>query len=199
MTTAADERSLSFEEFLDSECASTQKHEYVAGYIYALAGAGRQHNWIAALILGRLLEPALSKGCQILGSDMLLRASTDAGELGYYPDVQLVCDPADRHQRYIERPCMIVEVLSDSTRRIDRGEKPNAYRRLPSLQTYLLVWPDLRRVEHHWRDGQEWRLELIVGKGVVPIPCLDVELTLDDVYGPAERTEAQPTAAGQAG
>jgi Uma2 family endonuclease len=189
MTSAAVERSLTFEEFLDFEGSAEQKHEYVAGYVYAPASTGRQHNRIAPRIGARLLGPAEAKGCDVFGSDMLLRASNDAGELGYYPDLQVVCDPSDRQERYTEHPCLIVEVLSDSTRRIDRGEKLDVYTRLPSLQAYLVVSPDQRRVEHHWRDGQEWRLELIAGEGVVPIPCLDAELTLDDVYGPAERTD----------
>jgi Uma2 family endonuclease len=75
-----------------------------------------------------------------------------------------------------------VEVLSNSTRRIDRGEKLEAYTRSPSLGTYLVVWPD----ERHWRDGQEWRLELILSEGVVPVPCLGVDLSLDQIYGPAD-------------
>ncbi len=185
MTTAAAEQPLSFEEFIDFERASAQKHEYVAGDVYALAGAGRQHNRTAIRIIARLAGVADATGCEVFGSDMLLRAANEAGELGYYPDVQVVCDPADRHERYTERPCLIVEVLSDSTRRIDRGEKLHAYRRLPSLETYLVVWPNQRRVERHWRGGQDWRLELILTEGVIPIPCLGTELSLDDMYGPA--------------
>ncbi|MBV9354637.1 MAG: Uma2 family endonuclease, partial [Chloroflexi bacterium] len=151
----------------------------------ALAGAGRQHNRLAIRIIAALVGPAGASGCEVFGSDMLLRAANDAGDVGYYPDVQVVCDPADRQERYTERPCLIVEVLSDSTRRIDRGEKLEVYTRLPSLETYLVVSPDQRRVERHWRDGQEWRLELILGEGLVPVPCLGVALSLDEMYGPA--------------
>jgi Uma2 family endonuclease len=99
MTPAAAERPLSFEEFVDVERTSAQKHEYVAGYVYALAGAGRQHNWIAMLIGGSLLGSAVARGCKVFGSDMLLRATNDAGDVGYYPDVQVVYDRADRQER----------------------------------------------------------------------------------------------------
>jgi len=183
MTTAPIERPLSFDEFLAQEAAADRKHEYVAGYVYALAGAGRQHNLIAARIIGRLLGPAEARRCQVFGSDMLIRAANDMGDVGYYPDVQVVCDPTDQHRLYTERPCIIVEVLSDSTRRLDRGEKLETYTRIPSLQCYVIVWPDQRRVERHWRQGEEWHLDLVVGDGVVAWPCIDIELSLDDIYG----------------
>jgi Uma2 family endonuclease len=183
VTTAPVERPLSFEEFLTFEEAAERKHEYVAGYVYALAGAGRQHNLIAASILVGLLRPARARGCQAFGSDMLLRAATDVGEVGSYPDVQVVCDPTDQHEPYTERPCIIVEVLSESTRRVDRGEKLEAYTRITTLQAYLVVSQDERRVERHWREGSDWHLELIVGDGFVPLPCVGVELNLDEIYG----------------
>ena len=178
------ERPLSFDEFLAFETAADRRHEYVAGYVYALAGAGRQHNLITARIIGRLLGPAEARGCQVFGSDMLLRAANDVGDVGYYPDAQVVCDPTDQHQLYTERPCIIVEVLSDSTRRIDRGEKLETYTRIASLQAYLVVWPDQRRVERHWRQDEDWHLDLVLGAGVVPLPCIGVELSLDEMYGP---------------
>jgi Uma2 family endonuclease len=162
MTTAPIERLLTFEEFLASEADADRKHEYIAGYVYALAGAGRQ----------------------------LVRARTDVGDVGYYPDVQVVCDPTDQHQRYTERPCIIVEVLSDSTRRIDRGEKLETYTRIPSLQAYLVVWPDQRRIERHWRQDEAWHVEVVVGDGRVPFPCAGVALSLDEIYGPGAGTIA---------
>jgi len=176
---------LSFDEFLAIEAAVDRKHEYVAGYVYALAGAGRQHNLIAARIIGRLIGPTEACGCQVFGSDMLVRAANDFGEVGYYPDVQIVCDPTDRHQLYTERPRIIVEILSDSTRRLDRGEKLETYTRMPSLQAYLIVWPDQRRIEHHWRQDEEWRLDVVVSDGVMALPCIDVELSLNEIYGPS--------------
>jgi len=185
MTTAPVERPLTFDEFLALEAEADWKHEYVAGFLYALAGAGRRHNAAAARILVRLGLRAEAHGCQAYGSDMLVKAETDVGEVGYYPDVQVVCDPSDQHDRYNERPCIIVEVLSESTRRVDRGEKLQAYTRIASLQAYLIVSQNERRVERHWRQGDDWHLELIIGEGVIPLPCIGGELSLDDIYGRA--------------
>jgi Uma2 family endonuclease len=185
VTTAAAERRLTFEEFLEFEAQADRKHEYVAGYVYDLAGALRPHNLIAAAILGGLVGPARARGCQALGSDQLVKVTTEVGEIGYYPDVQVVCDPTDRNPRYSERPCIIVEVLSEHTKRTDRGEKLQAYRRIPTLESYLIVSQEQRRVERHWRQDDEWHLELIINDGVVPFPCVGVELSLDDIYGQA--------------
>ena len=185
MTTAAAERPLTFEEFLEFEAQADRKHEYVAGYVYDFAGALRPHNRIAARILARLEQPAEARGCEAFGSDQLVKVTTELGQIGYYPDVQVVCDPTDQDDRYSERPCIIVEVLSDSTKRIDRGEKLQAYRRIPTLESYLIVSQDQRRVERHWRQDDEWHLELIINDGVVPFPCVGVELSLDDIYGQA--------------
>ena len=74
-------------------------------------------------------------------------------------------------------------VFSVSTKRVDRGEKLEAYRRIPTLETYVLVSQGERRVERHWREGEAWHLEVLIGDGVVPFPCVGVELSLDDIYG----------------
>jgi Uma2 family endonuclease len=184
MTTAPVEQPISFEQFLELEAEAERKHEYVAGFLYALAGARRPHNRVAARILARLQAAAEACGCDVFGSDMLVRAATDRG---YYPDVQVVCDPTDQHDRYTERPCVIVEVLSESTRRIDRGEKLAVYTRIPTLQAYIVVSPDQRRVERHWRQDDSWQLEVIVGQGSVSFPCVDVRLSLDEIYGLTSR------------
>ncbi|TME35647.1 MAG: hypothetical protein E6I75_11570 [Chloroflexi bacterium] len=70
-------------------------------------------------------------------------------------------------------------------RRVDRGEKLQAYTRIASLQAYLIVSQNERRVERHWRQGDDWQLELIIGEGVIPLPCIGGELSLDDIYGRA--------------
>jgi Uma2 family endonuclease len=106
----------------------------------------------------------------------------------YYPDVAIVCTPVAESDIVARNPCVVVEITSPSTARIDRGEKLDAYRSISTLQAYLIVDHRRRRVERHWRDalGSEWQREEIVGEGRVPVPCLDVELTLGEIY---ERVE----------
>src|SRR5215471_12959574 len=102
-------RPMTFEEFLEFEEASPTKHELVAGYVFdwnggeirGLAGATERHNRIAGNIFGHLWSAARGGHCRVYGSDMRLRASKN----GYYPDVQVVCDPTDVDQQFTSRPC----------------------------------------------------------------------------------------------
>jgi Uma2 family endonuclease len=132
-------------------------------------------------VLGELWNAARARrslGCRALGSDMLLRV----GEVAYYPDVQLVCDPTDRHERYTERPCVVVEVVSPSTLRRDYGEKLGAYQTIPTLQAYLLISQNERRVLRWWRGALgAWSSEEI-RHGAVSVPCLDLDLVLEVIY-----------------
>ena len=85
---------------------------------------------------------------------------------------------------------MVVEVTSPNTARIDRGEKLDAYGQLATLRAYLIVDHRRRRVDRYWREvAGEWQREDLVTEGRVPIPCLDVELTLDEIY---ERVRIRP-------
>jgi Uma2 family endonuclease len=168
------------EDYLRFEEGSTIKHEYVGGQLHALAGASKRHNRIAMNISARLWTAAGDGPCHVYGSDMRLRIGDDAV---YYPDVQVVCDPADSEQMYTTSPCVVVEVLSPSTQSIDLREKLLAYRRIDSLQAYIIVYRDEMRVMRHYRDkDRAWWDAEVWGEGRVPFPCPDVELTLADIY-----------------
>ena len=110
---------------------------------------------------------------------MRLRIGDDAV---YYPDGQVVCEPEDAEQRYTTAPCVVVEVLSPSTESIDLREKLVAYRRISSLQAYVIVYRDQRRVLCHWREDTVWYDALIGAGGRVKFPCPAVELTLAEIY-----------------
>jgi Uma2 family endonuclease len=112
---------------------------------------------------------------------MRLAAGNDAY---YYPDVMVTCSPISDLEVTVREPCVVVEVTSPDSARIDRGEKLDAYRRIPGLRSYVIVDHRRRRVERHWRgsDGDSWQREEVVGEGRVMIPCLEVELTLDEIY-----------------
>jgi Uma2 family endonuclease len=109
-----------------------------------------------------------------------------AGDTYYYPDVVVLCTPIEEMDVVARGPCVVIEVTSPSTARIDRGEKLEAYRLIPALRAYLVVDHRRRRVERHWRDslGSDWQREEIVGETEtpIPVPCLNVELTLESIY-----------------
>ncbi|MEZ4630893.1 MAG: Uma2 family endonuclease [Deinococcales bacterium] len=126
---------MTVEEYLEGERLAKERHEYIAGRVYAMAGASHKHNLIAGNIFVRLRQVALERGCLAYMSDMKLRSHE---EVFYYPDVMMVCE-ASKDSHYETAPLLVVEVMSETTAQIDKREKLNSYQRLPSLMSYLLV------------------------------------------------------------
>jgi Uma2 family endonuclease len=172
---------MTVEEYFRFEERALIKHEYVSGEVYAMSGVTARHNMIAGTIFTRLFAASEGGRCHVFMSDMRVEAAADKY---YYPDVVVLCTPIAELDLVARGPSVVVEVTSPSTARIDRGEKLEAYRRIPALRTYLIVDHRRRRVDWHWRDaeGGEWLHEELVAEGRVPVPCLDVELTLDEIY-----------------
>jgi Uma2 family endonuclease len=168
------------EEYLAGELAGEVRHEYVGGRVYAMVGASDRHGLIAGNIHAALHPHARARGCQLFIADMKVRLQIGADHLFYYPDLLLSCDPQDRETYYRTRPCLIVEVLSETTERIDRREKFLAYRALDSLREYVLVSQDQRQVEVFRRDDG-WRGELL-SEGVLRLDCLETALAAETIY-----------------
>jgi Uma2 family endonuclease len=173
-------RMVSVEDYLALEEASPVRHEYLAGEVYALAGASMAHNQIAGNIFAALRAAARGGPCRVTMSDVKVRADE---KLFYYPDVMTVCEPGGYDRLVVTKPCLLVEVTSPSTETIDRREKMLAYTRIESLKSYLIVAQDERWVERYWRDEEgAWRQATLWREGRVPFPCPEVALTLDEIY-----------------
>ncbi len=168
------------ETYLDREAASDVKHEYVAGRIYAFAGATKPHNRLVSRLMRQLLNAAEDEQCMVYGSDMLLRA---ASEIFYYPDITVTCEPDDESDRYTRRPCLLVEVLSPTTMVTDLREKLVAYRNIASLEGYLIAYQDQPRIEWHARDEDgQWRHETLTDEGTIDLPCVEHILDVGELY-----------------
>ena len=181
MSEVSQPRTMTVDEYLQFDERSPLRHEFVAGEVYAMSGATARHGKITMNVATRLFAAAGDGPCSVFVNDMRLEAADDRY---YYPDVLVVCTPIADSDVIAREPCVVVEVTSPGTGRIDRGEKLDAYRRIPSLLAYLIVDHRRRRIERHWRDapGGDWRREEIVAEGRVAVPCLDVEISLDDAY-----------------
>jgi Uma2 family endonuclease len=190
MSTAPERQPVSVDNYLRGELNSQLKHEYLGGYVYAMAGARNAHHQIASNTLGALQARLRGKPCQPFNSDTKVRVKLPAHVRFYYPDVSVVCDrnpPADTFQ---DRPVVIVEVLSRSTRRDDQTEKKEAYLTIPSLQVYLLIEQDSPAVSVYRRTDQGFVHETYTElKAVVPLAELEADLPLAEVY---ERVEFAP-------
>ena len=179
---------VSVEEYLAGELHSEIRHEYVDGQVYAMGGASRSHGLIVNALAFALTPAARHKHCQLFTSDMKLRLSIAGKMVFYYPDLLLSCAPDDRQPYFRSRPCLIVEVLSDSTERIDRREKLLAYQTLPSLREYVLVAQNARRVEIY-RRANDWKAECF-DSGEIRLDCLESSVSVDAIYADIESFEA---------
>jgi Uma2 family endonuclease len=190
---------LSEQEYLEGERNSEVRHEYIAGETYAMVGASDRHGLIAGNLFAALRPHVRGTDCQLFMADMKLRVEA-AGEVAfYYPDLLLSCDPGDRETYFRSRPCLIVEVLSEGTARIDRREKLFAYTQIPTLREYLLLSQDRVRAELHRRDADSWTT-LDFTEGAVPFACLGCDIPLaviyEDVPLPAPGVESGDTKPG---
>jgi Uma2 family endonuclease len=156
MATARTRRILTLDDYFDVELRSEAKHEFLDGEILGMAGGSPRHNAVARNLL-RILASALRSGpCQVFGSDQRV-ATPD--ELHTYPDLSVFCTPlvlVGGRPPTATNPTVLVEVLSDSTRDYDRGDKLARVQRIGSLTDILLVEPAFVSVEHWTRTESGW-------------------------------------------
>lgn len=175
---------ISPKEYLAGELVSQVKHEYLGGVVHAMSGARAGHNSIALNILTALKNRLRGQKCQPYNSDNKLQVLMPSGqERYYYPDVQVTCEHVSSKALFLDRPVVIAEVLSPSTRRTDEHEKLEAYITIPTLQTYLLVDSNKRQVTVYQRSKQGFeRTEFHLEGDCVTLPSLGLELSLSEIY-----------------
>lgn len=176
---------MTIEEYLAFEETSAVRHEYFAGQIYALAGGNASHSIICSNINALLHNQLRQRPCVVYTSDMKIKI--ERTKLYTYPDVSVVCGPArfeDRTQRVLLNPVIIVEVLSESTEKYDRGKKFQHYRAIETLQEYILVAHDAKQVDHYIRQPDNlWLLSPVNEEDQVFIlPSISCILRIDDIY-----------------
>lgn len=151
------------QEYLAWEAEQPLRYEYLNGEVVAMTGGTIPHNQVAVNLSALLKTHLRGKGCKVLTSD----AKVGVSETGpfHYADVSVTCDDRDRSARqYIRYPCLIVEVLSPSTEAVDRGEKFRQYRRIETLQEYVLIDPDRPGLEcYRLNERGNWELVQSIG------------------------------------
>lgn len=150
-----------FEDYLAIERAAIdEKHEYVAGDVFAMTGASFDHNLITVNLAAALHGQLRGKPCTVQSNDLRIRI--DAADACTYPDITVLCrEPAfyDGRRDTVTNPTLIIEILSPSTESYDRGSKFALYRHLPSLEQYGLVAQDRLSVDLYTRQADNrWLL-----------------------------------------
>lgn len=181
----------SFVEYLELEEATSGKHEFLDGQIFAMAGGSPEHSALIASVVTQLSVSLRGTPCRVHASELRIRV--EATGLATYPDVSIVCGPWRRDPespRTVVNPKVVGEVLSPSTEAYDRGEKLLHYKAIPGLTSVVLVAHDRRELEIWARadDGSPWTRRLF-GPGEVatladPPVALDVDQTYDDAAEP---------------
>lgn len=187
MTAAKKLNLISVEDYLSGELLSPIKHEYLGGVVYAMAGARNVHNLIATNVLGTLHARLRGQRCRPFNSDTKIRIRLPAQVRFYYPDVSVICQPNSQDDSFQDQPAVLVEVLSRKTRRIDEGEKKDAYLTIPSLCVYLLVEQEMPAIVAYRRTAQGFVREVYEGlDAVVPLGEIQTVLPLAEVYEAVE-------------
>jgi len=170
------------QEYLAWEAEQIDKHEYVAGEVFGMVGARQEHVIVTGNVFAAFREHLRGTPCRPLMADMKL--NVQAMNAFYYPDVMVTCDSADKlAELYIEHPKLIIEVLSDSTSAYDRGAKFAAYRKIESLEEYVLVDIDRKGVESFRRqpDGL-WLLRDFAGGESCVFESVDLTMPMARVF-----------------
>ena len=193
MATEIAERLMSINEFLEWESQQTFRHELVKGRVVQIPGASRPHNRIV-LSLARALEDRLhSQACEVFAVEVGVLVNLEGTYT--YPDVMVVCGEqkirADAPQSSLENPTLLFEVLSPSTEMVDRNQKLEQYRQIPSLLGYFLAAQDKPLIEAHTRSFDDWQYREYAGLDAsLHIPAPACEIPLSEVYRRARFEEA---------
>jgi Uma2 family endonuclease len=195
-----DQLILSPEEYLIWESKQDSKYEYENGKIIAMTGGTIPHSQIPANLAALLIPHLRGKRCKVSISDA--KVSIRSGKY-YYPDVVVSCDERDRFSRdFLQYPILIAEVLSPTTESRDRGIKQQNYMTIETLQTYILITPELPRVEiYQRRDDRAWEyLSMAIAQTnfeqedpLIHITNIDLEFPLSALYENIDFLDSEQT------
>ncbi|NJM06702.1 Uma2 family endonuclease [Candidatus Gracilibacteria bacterium] len=183
--TAQPKPQLTSEEYLLFERASEEKHEYIAGMAYLMAGGSKRHNRIAGSTYAALYAQLRRRNCIVYPSDM--RVKSVQTNIYTYPDIAITCGNEqfeDEKEDTLLNPVVLIEVLSPSTEKYDRGKKFQHYRTILSLREYVLIAQDDYHIERFARQSDNtWVFSEAIGKeATIELTSIQCVLALEEVY-----------------
>ena len=179
---AVENRHLSVEDYLDFELGASTRHEYIAGEIFAMSGVSAAHNLIVGNVHRAFANHLHGGPCRTFISDFKVRLKINMDDIFYYPDVMVACGREGLEKYFLRNPKVIVEVLSQSTEGTDRREKFINYRRIPTLEEYILIAQDTPEVTIY-RRSTEWKPTVLTAlEAIGEIQSIELSLPLAQVY-----------------
>jgi len=177
------ETKLSEEDYLEGELISEVRHEYIDGTVYAMSGGSKNHNLISQNFSRELVNKLKQKKspCKTFSENVKVRESKETIQY-FYPDVLVTCDPDDNESEYyVNSPVIIVEVLSQYTRKYDLTTKKLYYFNIPTLEEYVVIEQDICRIEV-FRKGDNWNPVSYFPGDDINFESIDVTLSVEDIY-----------------
>jgi Uma2 family endonuclease len=191
MSTAA-EKPMSLDEFLAWERDQPERHEFDGFVITAMTGGSLDHSTIASNLRAALSAKLRGSGCMAFRGD----AKVIANGAVRYPDLSVTCSPITGRDDIVPEPVLIIEVVSPSTERLDRGHKKLDYFATPSVRQYTIIAQDERLVDLYTRSEAGWINEVVTGEALLNLSSVGVELSLDTVYEDTELDATRRPAGG---
>lgn len=170
------------EAYLEWEPTQEDRYEYVDGEVFAMTGGSKPHNRIAGNLYTALDGYLQDKGGEIYITDVKVQAA--AASAYHYPDLVVTCDRRDQDSnQVVQYPSLIIEVLSPSTEAYDRGGKFAQYRKLETLQEYVLIESTAIGVECFRRNADGfWVLHPYTAGDTVRLESIGFSLSLETLY-----------------
>lgn len=190
---AVAENLMTLAEFLAWEREQPERYEFAHGVVTMMTGGSAAHVKISMNLSFALMQALRGSGCRPFASDMKVIVNGTVR----YPDVSVVCQPIDDGEDRLTEPVVVVEVLSPSTERFDRGRKKFDYFATPSIQQYAIVEQDERRIDLYTRAGTGWTNEVITGDVVLNLSSVGAVLSLDAIYEDTELNATRRPAGGE--
>lgn len=179
---AAPQVPMTFEEYLELEANSRIRHEYLAGEVFGMCGVTPRHNRISSRLHGAFRDHLKGGPCESYMSDVAVKLRMSRDDYAYYPDVMVVCGREKGEERFFTDPKLIVEVLSPSTASIDRHEKRIAYRRVGTLEEYVIVAQESVEITVH-RRAEDWVPAVLdTHDAILELRSIGLALPLASIY-----------------
>ena len=182
------EKLMSLKEFLAWEHDQPERYEFARGVITMMTAASAAHVTIAMNLAFALRRALRGTGCRPFGSDMKVIANDTVR----YPDISVTCPPIDDKDDRVLEPILMVEVISPSTEREDRGRKKFDYVATPSVRQYAIIEQDARRIDLYTRAEEHWTDEVVEGDAMLNLSSIGVEVSLDTIYEDTELDATRP-------
>jgi len=176
---------LTLEEYFEFDKNAEGNFEYFDGELFEMSGVSRSHARIERNLTVKLTPKAFERGCEVFTPNLRIKIPTMS--LYRYPDLSVVCGRADFVQiagvDCLSNPALIVEILSESTEKFDRGDKFREYKSIESFAEYLLISSMAVSVTLFQKHNDKFWMHSDYSAGEsCHLNTLDLDLNVDDLY-----------------